>query len=675
MLTITTANGHKLELYPNTKISIEENSPMFTDVGSYSMPLELPPTPGNLFILEHPNRTARKKKFINTIDVSINVGSWQRHAEMQIISAGKYQSIETTLYLKESPFYDKIKDVQLVDIFKEIVRDDYSSNSNPVSRWMQHLDRVSCFDIEDDFHVFPICLSIDVHEEPYENNNPDYLYRTNHYTILNRPAVPISISEPGTIGTSKSGRKYYKLANDTDVYLKDGEYVAVPEGYGLSPFLKIEYVLNKIFEHVGYVMNDDIAMFIPSFKHAVLLNNTADAIIKGKIYYEQLVPEVSALEFLSFIENTLGCRLYIQENNNTAGFKFWSKVLSQELPTSIDNLVQDHSRINFKLPENIKLTNQKEDAYDIFGSSKTYNELIDKHGTPKYVKDFDIFKGSNFDKDGLYYVRRNNTLYAVAFDNDWEYYDTVDFSYDGLDYYPANASYEEKDCLFKPPLVLPDVLFKRQSDRKWIITSRPEFKEDINDYIINERLAYKEGKNTYRLFERIPFLNSKRHMNSVLQTETTTEGSDEKNSDVQSEREITLPIIPCFSAGYLEGFIEVLDFGLWTMTIDCMELSMIRQGTPFNSNNFGNKLNFDFDFSLLTIFNRFWKEYDELLNTSLHTVNTVVDMRDSELQSMRFDKVISINGQKMLPLSISYEVSDSGIEVVNFTTKITRKYE
>lgn len=674
MLTITTANGHKLELYPNTKISIEENSPMFTDVGSYSMPLELPPTPGNLFILEHPNRTARKKKFINTIDVSINVGSWQRLAEMQVISAGKNQSIETTLYFKESPFYDKIRDVQLSDVFKDVIRDDYATDTNPVSRWIYHLDKVSCFDIVDDFHVFPICLSIDIHEEAHENNNPNYIYRTSHYTLLNRPDVPISVTEGGRIGTSKSGRKYYMLANDTDVYLKDGEYVKVPEGYGLSPFLKIKYVLQMIFEFVGYSMNDDIATFLPSFEDACLLNNTADAIIKGKIYYDQLVPEVSALDFISFIENTLGCRLYIEENKKLAGFRFWTQVLS-EVPKSIDNIVQDHSRINFKLPENIKLVKQKDDSFDIFGGFTTYNELTSKYGTPTYVKDYDFLKGNNFDNDGLYYIRRNNTLYSVVFDKVWQYYDFIAYSYDGLDYYPPNVNYEEKNCQFKAPLVLPDVLFKRKGDRKSLIKSRPEFKENINDYIINNRLSYAEGKNTYRLFEKIPFLNSKRHLNSVLETETTSGNSDEKNAEIQEENDVSLPIIPCFSAGYLEGFKEDISWGSKPYIIDVEELYMIRQGTPFNSNNFGNKLNFDFDFSLLTIFNRFWKEYDELLNTSLHTVNTVVDMRDSELQSMRFDKVISINGQKMLPLSISYEVSDSGIEVVNFTTKITRKYE
>ena len=105
------------------------------------------------------------------------------------------------------------------------------------------------------------------------------------------------------------------------------------------------------------------------------------------------------------------------------------------------------------------------------------------------------------------------------------------------------------------------------------------------------------------------------------------------------------------------------------------ELNMVRQGTPFKYTNSGNTWNNDFDFSLLTIYNKFWKDYDAVLQSSFHEISGRARLNIADIMNLSFDRPYTITGQKVLLESIQYEISDTGIEVVELRVKTIKAYE
>ena len=113
MIVIKTYNGKLFDLIPGMKLSIEENSPLFSNAGSFSLPLELPATDNNLSILDYPYRTDRRKQFITSINVIVSCGVWMRHARMDVESSSQRSNITCSLFFRESPFYSKLKNRKL----------------------------------------------------------------------------------------------------------------------------------------------------------------------------------------------------------------------------------------------------------------------------------------------------------------------------------------------------------------------------------------------------------------------------------------------------------------------------------------------------------------------------------------------------------------------------------
>ena len=85
--------------------------------------------------------------------------------------------------------------------------------------------------------------------------------------------------------------------NDTTEYI-DGKTISVTRGFYMTPFIKANYVLKRLFAHFGYTLLDNFFTKTSPFPDMVFINNVADAIVTGKIRIDQLVPKVTCSKIL-----------------------------------------------------------------------------------------------------------------------------------------------------------------------------------------------------------------------------------------------------------------------------------------------------------------------------------------------------------------------------------------
>ena len=81
----------------------------------------MPPTPNNLLLLDWPNKLDRAKKLATRIEVILQAGIYIDNCSMQIVGFSATE-ISVVLLIAETEFYAKARNVQLPDVFKDVVR-------------------------------------------------------------------------------------------------------------------------------------------------------------------------------------------------------------------------------------------------------------------------------------------------------------------------------------------------------------------------------------------------------------------------------------------------------------------------------------------------------------------------------------------------------------------------
>ena len=114
-------------------------------------------------------------------------------------------------------------------------------------------------------------------------------------------------------------QKYYEQSDD------EATEITAPVGFGITPFLRLGYVLRTIFKFFGYTLDANIFDTNESLKRVVVLNNVADAIVDGYIHFKQLLPDVSVEDFLKAVRIKFGLE-FIQKGNHIS-IKTWTENL------------------------------------------------------------------------------------------------------------------------------------------------------------------------------------------------------------------------------------------------------------------------------------------------------------------------------------------------------------
>lgn len=663
MITIQTIAGEKLNLEVDLRLSIEETSVFEGKQGGYSLPLQLPYTDHNAQVLGMPSNIARRQRFTTSVDVIISAGVWVRHAKMEVSEAVFKEHIQCTLFLKESPFYNKIEDLQLTDVFKDKVVDLFpgATQETRMTQLIQHFQHVSVGRVEADYFVFPVCADVQEFEKTESDSFITQRKTWQRFKILNQQVTPDANTEYGAIATYNN-REYYVLQGKKHEYEDDQIIYGLPSGYGITPFLKFTYVLRYLFSHLGYNLQSSVFDTDVSFQKMCLLNNTIDAIVNGVIDYSQLVPDVSVSEFFEFIENSFGCEFVIDEMHKTATPRFWNDVLSSSTAISLSQKYEDHPQITYKQPETVKLTVGRQIKEATPTTFETFNELFEKYGEPVVKSTYtsavnDLHSQGIMDGDFFYYIADRFCYMLFTYGYMGPRYV---IEKDTLDYYDASEEFTLKEmntgfeAVAMKNIATGGVTGQRHDytvELAWLpVDFREAFEAELN----------KEFSTQDRLVAKMPFIDSYRHLNSVMQ-KTQTKGGEEIVSE-EEEGEVSLPILPCFY------------YGLADYDASMSNLNKTIFGSTHRYSNRGNSWG-TFDLTTKSLYDRFWKKYDQVIRSSYHDVSGPAQLSIADVMNISFDKQYLLDNQPVLPTAIQYEVSDSGVKVSNLTVKTTKVYE
>lgn len=256
-------SGKEFHLSPGTTLELTRYNPFFNDKGEQSIPISLPASNHNLELLGYPEQISGKQKVKQRLDATIQSGVFSVNARQAIHSARRNESIETSFYLREGAFYEKIKDVELEEIFQSISIK-FSNMYNTLS-FMQGLltgtdNRFACFQVMTD----------------------DY--------ILNE-RDPSNLLDSGVHGFAKEHPTVERI---------DKVDVTVPIGFYITPFIKVRHLLEEVFAYMGYSLGASFLDDEP-WRNMCFLNNNIDTIVDNRIDYTSIIPNISVTDLLDII--------------------------------------------------------------------------------------------------------------------------------------------------------------------------------------------------------------------------------------------------------------------------------------------------------------------------------------------------------------------------------------
>jgi hypothetical protein len=360
------------------------------------VPVNFPATKNNSRMLGFPFRLDAATMNREPLNVIIESGSAQQQGVLSIQSAGR-KIISGNIGYDESEMYAQFKDMPLKDIsdlpavdFPEAV-----SLNQKITAILSHLTQVMKQQLDTDYYLFPVVLKYEKVELKNENNEDQTAYL---YEIINEVE-----SESLAVSELKA------LASRTIVRYENGEEIQlnVPQGYGVSPFLKVFRILELIFGHYRFEVIENPFKEHRQLKKLVVLNNTMDAILNGTICYEDLMPDCTIQEFLEILYAKFGMVYFVDSNARTVRIKLIRDLLVPGASGSIqlDGIKTEDATLSFVPPKQIRLkANREIDGTAVLAD--TYEEFLKKY---RYE-----FTESNVDNQNYTQVfNRRNSLYQL----------------------------------------------------------------------------------------------------------------------------------------------------------------------------------------------------------------------------------------------------------------------
>jgi hypothetical protein len=581
-------NGQSLALPLDFEIELEEVNPFFSEVGSQSLPITLPYTSRNLELLGHPERLAHTFKLDTEHDAVLRHGVFQKVGRLVIFSASKESGIETTFYLNDGELYTKIKDVHLSAINFDNAQ--YNSGYNPdpftgtaaekAASWILRFNAVQRAEVYAPYSVFPVCTKAE--EKTDDSNNKYY-----EYEILNEPNF--AAYPPATIPFPLLGGEE-RVINE----------VRCPVGYGVTPFLKLNFFLKILFAHFGYNLKTSIFDTDSRLSRIIILNNNADTICAGKLDYKQLLPDCSVTTFLDTIRNKFCCEFIPDSRTKTVTIHFFQ---DDNLAPDMDitPFVVDKPLITHEAFKQLRLSagtglQFAEPAAD------TMEELIKDHSYASTYTESEFAQINNASFDEIFLRKATGQFYkqtSSAATLNIQPIGSCLFNYDkkseGLQYDERTSDDEQ----------IPVVLYKK---------------------IVSETTSYPL---------LLPLIGERKHLNT---------GIKKNNKETKEENPEQTKIMFCFYG----GIYAKIPFG----TPYCYDRNGAISG------------NLSLQYAGAEgLFVRFWKKYDALLRHAFRKVTCKLQMPLSDFLKFNTFAPKLLNGVPVLPINMKYTISRKGLEI------------
>lgn len=589
-MEIITEQGGRLDIPADYSFDFEFINPVLSEVGSQTAPGTLPYTAHNLKLLDYPQRYDRTKKYSLKRNVLLRQGTFQKQATQAVLKANEKDKIVTTFYFDEAIFYEKIKDVQLSAV----------NYGEPRKQSVRELFNL-CSDVmfnkkTDDFHLFPVVADFDG--------------KTVTSGIwLNKIKI-----DPNT----KVAELWDQSSEQVEI---DGTKVDVPFGFGVTPFLKVAFIVKKIIEHFGYSVGESVFESNISFKQLVLVNNVADAIVGGTLDYTQLLPTCNVSDFILALQKKFGIIFLCDDVRKTISTLLIDDVLSLTPDMDLTSFAAEVPQVEWHDNEQLKIS-AGTSIRSAAPPCELEADLIAKYGEITFLKnDYGIQTNGK-----LYYVAPENTIYRR--------------------YYPEGvigASLQR----FSP-------YFNYYSSKSKTMVEYESEDEQLPMFRLRIKATTSTGDNVYNFYytptiPEVVFLNSTlvKNEDSVDNTKTTTDIKMMfafKVPNLQKEKNSGTLISMGTTTKYdYDG--EV--WGDWSLKI---------------SGNDG-------------LYEKFWKRYDMVIQDSNQTVNCILNLTLAQLQMLNIYTPKLLFNQPVLIERIKCKIGNNKFEITEAVYRTLREYK
>lgn len=297
----------ELDLMADSFPELSRTNPFLTNEGSQSIPFTLPASKGNLEKLDFPQRPALSVRKNTKPKAILSDGTAWIQGTLYIESVNLQEGITCTFYTNEGRLYEKLKGYRLRDISWDTIGNEGDSVDTLMSSFTAQVNGTQA---EDDKYLF-----CGAGTDLVFNLKNDY--SEDKYLMLNEIAYTGTGSEVKFVGAE--AQTYYDGTGDS------ANQITTLKGFGVTPFLRVGYVVRKIFEHLGYKTNFDRFDSDISFNRLVILNNVVDACVKGAFSAGDLLPDMDLEEFVSALRAKFGMEFI--EVGDTIEWRSWNDIL------------------------------------------------------------------------------------------------------------------------------------------------------------------------------------------------------------------------------------------------------------------------------------------------------------------------------------------------------------
>lgn len=565
--------GELFDLSPDTLIEIERTNPFFIEWGEQSLPITLPPTDKNKRLLGHIQDISSRGKVEKT-DVYLHEKVFNMKAQMVLLSYSNADGFECSLLLNEGSLNNRVQDLDIADVFG-----DETLKFASVNACVDFLRTLMKTD-DERFAIFRIVAS------------PDE--KKIHYLNL--------------LG-NKLSDGYYDFANRYETVETLGENtINIPAGCYITPFIKLNYLLKRIFNHLGYTYKPGFLSGMP-FSNLVVLNNTADTIVKGNIKMTDILPGCSVSTLLNVLRKKFCVEFAVDDVKHIVSVVLFNEIVDGLSHRDLTGLLAGKPSITF--PEAYKQLKLHTDCIpNILPPPSLLGDYISIEAD---LSDYTSLK--KLYPDALLDVN-SGTIYRLGVKGDKGVIEGVGSM--STDYYAGGSlTTEEITC----DECMPGMICSKTAVGVTFWPSVP-------------------------VVEKYRFLHTKIIMDSEKSGASDTRENDGK-SDVSDTD--ALPIMLVFSgrisgSGYDFGTTSnyYIDKRLWNYTL-------------FWNGPDG-------------LFEKFWRGKDDILRNSMHKISTELLLSEADKMQLSSTGKVTIQGQKLLPGTIRYVVGEKNLSTSDFYT-------
>lgn len=370
---------------------------LLTDAGEQTAPITLPGTAHNLRLVGYSDRIDNVYKPLTDLDVTVIDGLFHRQCNLGIHTANAVDGISCTIYLGTGEFYSKVGNTRLNwlgwPVWKSPTYDTQTLAQN-----VQYLINI----LKAEYNTATTTSIFGIRP----------VVTTQEYTWIMNVKLPNGSAPdkevPGLLVLNGFEKNQVELDLNGSEYIErfEGEFyqrmlinedtVPITLGYGMTPFLKLRYVLEFILGEFGYTFDmSDLTDLSPNFRDKTLLiNNVADAIYSGILNIKQLVPDVTIKEFLIEIEKYYNGKFVFDYTTKISKFILYQNQLTASADIDLSGYLTSTPKMGSSEFETVKITNTTSAKEEIETKEKVSTIAFELLGTVSVADNYRTNKDS-----------------------------------------------------------------------------------------------------------------------------------------------------------------------------------------------------------------------------------------------------------------------------------------